>query len=56
MAQDESTDQDNDLDVEDDDTVPYCRVCGQNVSMFYGLTGWQHFRGKHAPGSHRELF
>ena len=43
-------------DLGDDDEVPFCTVCGENVSMFYGMSGWQHFRGNHAPGSHRELF
>ncbi len=26
------------------------------MAIFYGMAGWQHFRGKHAPRSRRELF
>lgn len=52
-ARGEGADQDDD---DLDDVVPYCTVCGENVALFHGMTGWQHFRGEHAPGSHRELF
>ena len=35
---------------------PYCSECGHWVGMFFGLEGWQHFRGDPAPGGQRQLF
>ena len=35
---------------------PYCLTCGAWIGIFYGLTGWRHFRGDPAPGGQRELY
>ena len=35
---------------------PYCATCGAWIGIFYGLTGWRHFRGDPAPGGQRELY
>ena len=35
---------------------PYCAECGAWIGMFFGLEGWQHFRGDPAPGGQRQLF
>jgi hypothetical protein len=35
---------------------PYCADCGGWIGMFFGLDGWQHFRGDPAPGGQRQLF
>lgn len=35
---------------------PYCAACGAWIGIFYGLTGWRHFRGDPAPGGQRELY
>ena len=35
---------------------PYCAECGHWIGMFFGLEGWQHFRGDPAPGGRRQLF
>lgn len=34
----------------------YCAECGHWIGMFFGLDGWQHFRGDPAPGGKRELY
>jgi hypothetical protein len=35
---------------------PYCAECGHWAGMFFGLEGWQHFKGDPAPGGQRQLF
>lgn len=35
---------------------PYCAECGHWIGMFFGLEGWQHFKGDPAPGGQRQLF
>jgi hypothetical protein len=39
-----------------DGLEPYCAECGAWIGMFYGLVGWQHFRGDLVPGGQRQLF
>ena len=39
-----------------DGIEPYCATCGDWIGVFYGLAGWQHFRGDPAPGGQRELY
>lgn len=39
-----------------DGQEPYCTTCQEWVGMFYGLDGWQHFRGDGYPGGARTLF
>jgi hypothetical protein len=39
-----------------DGAEPYCAECGHWIGMFFGLDGWQHFRGDPAPGGQRQLF
>jgi hypothetical protein len=41
---------------DDDGTEPYCTACGAFVGMFFGMTGWHHFRGDPAPGGRRVLY
>jgi hypothetical protein len=43
-------------DTSDDGREPYCSECGAWIGMFFGLAGWQHFRGDPAPGGKRQLF
>jgi hypothetical protein len=39
-----------------EDVEPYCATCGEWIGIFYGLHGWEHFRGDPAPGGQCELY
>jgi hypothetical protein len=41
---------------QDDGLEPHCTTCLSWVGMFYGMTGWHHFRGDPAPGGQRVLY
>lgn len=49
---DRADDEDGDLD----GLEPYCAECGHWTGLFFGLEGWQHFRGDPSPGGKRELY
>jgi len=43
-------------DADEDDLEPYCKTCGEPVSIFISYTGWQHYRGDGTPENRIELY
>jgi hypothetical protein len=51
-----STNHTDTYDDELDELEPYCAACGATAGIFYGRTGWHHYRGNGTAETPNELY